>query len=177
MIRGAGAEGQNRTDDTRLFRAVLYRLSYLGADVAESRLSLPALSHPAVARIPMACRGRNRTRPCDVSVNSRPPAAPHSVRNEPAIGGSARPRPPTSDSVGTELQEERAEPDGRSLVHSPERARGGTTSQARSGRCVDSNKPIWPAMFSRARMRSPIGGWVSHSDFARSSNDLIGLTM
>ena len=41
MIRGAGAEGQNRTDDTRLFRAVLYRLSYLGADVAESRLSLP----------------------------------------------------------------------------------------------------------------------------------------
>src|SRR5688500_17790208 len=120
MIRGAGAEGQNRTDDTRLFRAVLYRLSYLGADVAESRLSLPALSHPAVARIPMACRGRNRTRPCDVSVNSRPPAAPHSVRNEPAIGGSARPRPPTSDSVGTELQEERAEPDGRSLVDSLE---------------------------------------------------------
>ena len=41
MIRVAGAEGQNRTDDTRLFRAVLYRLSYLGADVAESRLSLP----------------------------------------------------------------------------------------------------------------------------------------
>jgi hypothetical protein len=29
--RGAsGAEGQNRTDDTRLFRAVLYQLSYLG---------------------------------------------------------------------------------------------------------------------------------------------------
>ena len=26
-----GAEGQIRTDDTRLFRAVLYQLSYLGA--------------------------------------------------------------------------------------------------------------------------------------------------
>ena len=26
-----GAEGQNRTDDTRLFRAVLYQLSYLGS--------------------------------------------------------------------------------------------------------------------------------------------------
>lgn len=37
--------------------------------------------------------------------------------------------------------------------------------------------PIWPAMFSNARMRSPIGGWVSHRVFARSSNDLIGLTM
>ena len=34
-----------------------------------------------------------------------------------------------------------------------------------------------PATFSSARIRSPIGGWVSHSDFARSSNDLIGLTM
>ena len=32
LYRVAGAEGQNRTDDTRLFRAVLYRLSYLGAD-------------------------------------------------------------------------------------------------------------------------------------------------
>ena len=28
-----GAEGQNRTDDTRLFRAVLYQLSYLGRPV------------------------------------------------------------------------------------------------------------------------------------------------
>ena len=37
--------------------------------------------------------------------------------------------------------------------------------------------PIWPAIASRARIRSPIGGWVSQSDFARSSNDLIGLTM
>ena len=27
-----GAEGQIRTDDTRLFRAVLYQLSYLGAE-------------------------------------------------------------------------------------------------------------------------------------------------
>ena len=37
--------------------------------------------------------------------------------------------------------------------------------------------PICPAMFSSARIRSPMGGWVSHSDFARSSNDLIGFTM
>jgi hypothetical protein len=39
-----GAEGQNRTDDTRLFRAVLYRLSYLGADIAEDRLSRSVLT-------------------------------------------------------------------------------------------------------------------------------------
>ena len=43
------------------------------------------------------------------------------------------------------------------------------------GRYVTS--PICPAMFSSARIRSPIGGWVSHSDFARSSKLLIGLTM
>jgi hypothetical protein len=29
-----GAEGQIRTDDTRLFRAVLYQLSYLGPSAA-----------------------------------------------------------------------------------------------------------------------------------------------
>ena len=32
-----GAEGQNRTDDTRLFRAVLYQLSYLGPPVRSVR--------------------------------------------------------------------------------------------------------------------------------------------
>jgi hypothetical protein len=32
-----GAEGQNRTDDTRLFRAVLYRLSYLGVQSSGPR--------------------------------------------------------------------------------------------------------------------------------------------
>jgi hypothetical protein len=37
--------------------------------------------------------------------------------------------------------------------------------------------PIRPAIASRARMRSPMGGCVSHSDFARSSKLLIGLTM
>jgi hypothetical protein len=38
-----GAEGQIRTDDTRLFRAVLYQLSYLGpfgaAALARRRVS------------------------------------------------------------------------------------------------------------------------------------------
>ena len=33
-----GAEGQNRTDDTRLFRAVLYQLSYLGPPVRSEDL-------------------------------------------------------------------------------------------------------------------------------------------
>ena len=37
MIPLAGAEGQNRTDDTRLFRAVLYQLSYLGAESPRNR--------------------------------------------------------------------------------------------------------------------------------------------
>ncbi len=32
MKSPTGAEGQIRTDDTRLFRAVLYQLSYLGAE-------------------------------------------------------------------------------------------------------------------------------------------------
>src|SRR5688572_16583169 len=125
MIRGAGAEGQNRTDDTRLFRAVLYRLSYLGADVAESRLSLPRA---------VASGGRKDT---DGVAQSQPDHAPAMYRSH----------------------------------------RAWVVPQARSGRCVDSSRPIWPAMFSRARIRSPIGGWVSHSDLARSSNDLIGLTM
>ena len=31
MIMTGGAEGQNRTDDTSIFSAVLYRLSYLGS--------------------------------------------------------------------------------------------------------------------------------------------------
>ena len=30
-LRLRGAEGQNRTDDTSVFSAVLYRLSYLGS--------------------------------------------------------------------------------------------------------------------------------------------------
>ena len=98
MIPVAGAEGQNRTDDTRLFRAVLYRLSYLGSG--------------------------------------------------PASGG----RKDTDGIRPSQLPTDFGQP-------------GGCTS------------PIWPAMFSSARIRSPIGGWVSHSDFARSSNDLIGLTM
>ena len=42
---------------------------------------------------------------------------------------------------------------------------------------VAQGVPIRPAIPSRARMRSPMGGWVSQSDFARSSNDLIGFTM
>ena len=32
MIMTVGAEGQNRTGDTSVFSAVLYRLSYLGAE-------------------------------------------------------------------------------------------------------------------------------------------------
>lgn len=34
-----GAEGQNRTVDTSLFRAVLYQLSYLGTDVTAPHLA------------------------------------------------------------------------------------------------------------------------------------------
>ena len=60
MIAVAGAEGQNRTDDTRLFRAVLYRLSYLGADTADaSSAASVTRSHQAVARIPMRSGSRN----------------------------------------------------------------------------------------------------------------------
>jgi len=60
LYRVSGAEGQNRTDDTRLFRAVLYRLSYLGADVAEAPSAPPPRSpHQAVARIPMRSKRRN----------------------------------------------------------------------------------------------------------------------
>ena len=32
MIMTVGAEGQNRTDDTSIFSAVLYQLSYLGSE-------------------------------------------------------------------------------------------------------------------------------------------------
>ena len=35
-----GAEGQNRTVDTSLFRAVLYQLSYLGTDVEKREAAL-----------------------------------------------------------------------------------------------------------------------------------------
>ena len=61
-----------------------------------------------------------------------------------------------------------------------ERGRAESTStdrDPRDGHRGGGATPMWPAMFWRARIRSPIGGWVSHSDFARSSNDLIGLTM
>ena len=102
-----GAEGQNRTDDTRLFRAVLYRLSYLGADRRWCQVSTPRVS---------ASGGRKDT----------------------------------------------DAPDG---------------SQPQPIGLPRSATPICPAMPSRALMRSPIGGWVSHSDFARSSKLLIGLTM
>lgn len=37
MLDGSGAEGQNRTVDTSLFRAVLYQLSYLGTGESWSR--------------------------------------------------------------------------------------------------------------------------------------------
>jgi hypothetical protein len=101
-----GAEGQIRTDDTRLFRAVLYQLSYLGAGVAEG-------SSAALAGFTVG--GRKDT------------------------DGSPAPQP----------------------------------APAQRG----PSMPMRPAMFSSARIRSPIGGWVSHSDFDRSSKLLIGLTM
>lgn len=55
-----GAEGQNRTVDTSLFRAVLYQLSYLGTDVTaphlaeaeKSRNFAPIRSHSALANGP-----------------------------------------------------------------------------------------------------------------------------
>ena len=40
MVFFACAEGQNRTDDTSIFSAVLYRLSYLGSFNYVSRGSL-----------------------------------------------------------------------------------------------------------------------------------------
>ena len=44
-----GAEGQIRTDDTRLFRAVLYQLSYLGPSGRRPSLVV-AYRHPTIAQ-------------------------------------------------------------------------------------------------------------------------------
>jgi hypothetical protein len=91
VIRSArasdGAEGQNRTDDTRLFRAVLYQLSYLGV-VAEASSAPSALARsgscehtdeaaPAQPRsVSFTGRTRGRAR--------RPPAACRRPRSRPA---------------------------------------------------------------------------------------------
>ncbi len=63
----AGAEGQNRTDDTRLFRAVLYRLSYLGATTLAKDTDSPLPSQPdqpmsAACVAPLASRSRTAIR-------------------------------------------------------------------------------------------------------------------
>ena len=39
MRRGNGAQGRNRTTDTRIFSPLLYRLSYLGMDDGAARLT------------------------------------------------------------------------------------------------------------------------------------------
>ena len=47
-----GAEGQIRTDDTRLFRAVLYQLSYLGPFLAAAFARRPRIGFPTIAQGP-----------------------------------------------------------------------------------------------------------------------------
>src|SRR5687768_2317319 len=58
MIPRGGAEGQNRTDDTRLFRAVLYRLSYLGLERVRIRRSQGYRCARALATGPTSTSGR-----------------------------------------------------------------------------------------------------------------------
>ena len=50
MRKKNGAETQIRTGDTSLFRAVLYRLSYLGTQVAEPTGFEPAISGVTIQR-------------------------------------------------------------------------------------------------------------------------------
>ena len=54
MIMTVGAEGQNRTGDTSVFSAVLYRLSYLGGDFMLLRraVTVKATAVSARARAP-----------------------------------------------------------------------------------------------------------------------------
>ena len=59
--RRNGAEGQIRTDDTRLFRAVLYQLSYLGPSGRRPSLvvayRLPTIAQGPIERQPIRRSG------------------------------------------------------------------------------------------------------------------------
>ena len=94
--------------------------------------------------------------------------------------------PPRSSFALDRQDELRGEGDGEDKGEEVRRAREktlnlgdqpGSGDRRRRAYSTGGRGPILPAIASRARIRSPIGGWVSHSDFARSSKLLIGLTI